>query len=68
MLQDPFFWLVAVACVAVALILIRGIAGFGREGIENARRSNMYMRWRLIAQFVAILLIVAFVYFRRQGG
>ncbi|KGM87827.1 Hypoxia induced protein conserved region [Roseovarius mucosus DSM 17069] len=68
MLQDPLFILVAVGCITVAVILIRGISTFGKEGVENAKRSNKYMQWRLIAQFVAIILILVFVYFRRQGG
>jgi hypothetical protein len=68
MLQDPLFILVAIGCIAVAVILIRGISTFGKEGVENAKRSNKYMQWRLIAQFVAIILILIFVYFRRQGG
>ncbi|MFO7759111.1 MAG: twin transmembrane helix small protein [Roseovarius sp.] len=68
MLQDPLFLIAAVACIVVAVILIRGISTFGKEGVENAKRSNKYMRWRLIAQFVAVLLILIFVYFRRQGG
>tara|TARA_R100001369_G_C3189484_1_gene143354 strand:- start:245 stop:451 length:207 start_codon:yes stop_codon:yes gene_type:complete len=68
MLQDPLFILVAVGCITVALILIRGISTFGKEGVENAKRSNKYMQWRLIAQFVAIILILVFVYLRRQGG
>jgi phosphatidylglycerophosphate synthase len=68
MLQDPLFILVAVGCITVAVILIRGISTFGKEGVENAKRSNKYMQWRLIAQFVAIILILIFVYFRRQGG
>jgi len=45
-----------------------GISTFGKEGVENAKRANKYMRWRLIAQFVAVVLILVFVYFRRQGG
>ena len=68
MLQDPLFILVAVGCITVAVILIRGISTFGKEGVENAKRSNKYMQWRLIAQFIAIILILIFVYFRRQGG
>ena len=64
MLQDPLFILVVLGCLTVAVILIRGIATFGKEGVENAKRSNKYMRWRLIAQFIAILLILTFVYFR----
>lgn len=68
MLQDPLFILVVIACLTVAVILIRGIATFGKEGVENAKRSNRFMQLRLIAQFVAIIVLVIFVYFRRQGG
>ncbi|MDT8329315.1 MAG: twin transmembrane helix small protein [Roseovarius sp.] len=68
MLQDPLFILVAIACIAVGVILIRGISSFGKEGVENAKRSNKFMQWRLIAQAIAIVLILIFVYFRRQGG
>ncbi|MBC7132562.1 MAG: twin transmembrane helix small protein [Roseovarius sp.] len=68
MLSDPFFLLVAAACLVTALILIRGVLTFGREGIENARRANRLMWWRIIAQFVAVLMILLFVLMRRQGG
>jgi Na+-driven multidrug efflux pump len=68
MLQDPFFIIAAIACIVVAIILIRGISTFGKEGVENAKRANKYMRWRLIAQFIAVVLILVFVYFRGQGG
>lgn len=68
MLQDPLFILAALACGAVALILVMGISSFGKEGLENAKRSNKFMRWRLIAQFFAILVILAYVYIRRNGG
>lgn len=68
MLTDPLFLLVVGGCLVTAAILIRGIASFGKEGVENAKRANKFMRWRLIAQFVAVVLILVFVYFRRQGG
>ncbi|MGK7654121.1 twin transmembrane helix small protein [Roseovarius sp. B08] len=68
MLNDPLFILVALACGVVGVILILGISNFGKEGIDNARRSNKYMRWRIIAQFVAVVLILVFVYIRRQMG
>ena len=68
MLQDPLFILVALACGVVAIILLLGLNSFGKEGVENAKRSNKFMRWRLIAQFVAIMFILLFVYIRQQGG
>ncbi|MCR9147489.1 MAG: twin transmembrane helix small protein [Rhodobacteraceae bacterium] len=68
MLNDPLFIIAAVACGAVAVILIMGINTFGKEGLDNAKRANKFMRWRIIAQFVAVALILLFVYIRRQGG
>ena len=68
MLNDPLFIIVAVACLGVAVILAFGISTFGKEGLDNAKRANKFMRWRIIAQFVAVILILLFVYIRRQGG
>lgn len=70
MLDDPLFIIVALACGIVAGILFLGIGtfGFGKESIENSKRSNKLMRWRIIAQFIAVVLILLFVYIRRQGG
>lgn len=68
MLSDPLFIIVALACGAVAVILMMGISTFGKEGLDNAKRANKFMRWRIIAQFVAVLLILLFVYVRRQMG
>ena len=45
-----------------------GISGFGKPGPDAAHRSNKYMRWRIYAQAVAIVLILLFVFFRRSGG
>ena len=68
MLTDPLFLIAAAACLAVAVILALGIGTFGKEGLDNAKRSNKFMRWRIIAQFVAVILILLFVFIRRQGG
>lgn len=68
MFADPLFLLVLVACLAVAVILLMGIAGFGREGADASRKSNKLMRWRIYAQAFAIVLILVFVFFRRMGG
>lgn len=68
MLNDPLFILVALACAAVAGILLFGVGAFGRGGEFNRKHANKIMRWRIGAQFIAILLILLFVFIRRQGG
>ena len=66
MLQDPLFWLVAVAVLVVLGILLFGIGTFGKGGAHNARNANKIMRYRIIAQFVAILVILLYVLVRRS--
>lgn len=66
MLNDPLFLLVIAACIIVALILARGISYFGKGGVEAAKKSNKMMQLRIAAQFVAVVLIVLFVWLR--GG
>lgn len=68
MANDPFFWLVVVAVLIVLGILLVGIGGFGKGGEFNRKYANKIMRWRIGAQFVAVLLILLYVYLRRQGG
>ena len=57
-----------IVTVGVAIILLFGIGTFTRGGDFNTRNANKIMRWRLGAQFVAILLIAAVVYLRGNGG
>ncbi|WP_439508067.1 twin transmembrane helix small protein [Yoonia sp.] len=68
MANDPLFWLVAVAVLLVLGILLLGIGSFGKGGDFYRKNANKIMRWRIGAQFVAVILIVLFVYLRRQGG
>jgi uncharacterized membrane protein affecting hemolysin expression len=68
MTRDPLFYVAAVACLAVVVVLLVGVAGFARGGDFNRKYANKIMRLRLLAQFVAVILIVAFVYFTRRGG
>lgn len=67
MANDPLFIVAAVACLAVLGVLMLGIGGFARGGAFNKKYANKIMQLRLLLQFVAVLLIVAFVYFT-QGG
>ncbi|EAQ07795.1 twin transmembrane helix small protein [Yoonia vestfoldensis] len=68
MANDPLFWLVAVAVLLVLGILLLGIGSFGKGGDFYRKNANKIMRWRIGAQFVAVILIVLFVYRRGQGG
>lgn len=63
---DPLFILASVSALAVLAILMLGIGSFGKGGEFNRRNANKIMRWRIIAQAVAVALIVAFAYF--HGG
>ena len=67
-MEDPLFVIVVVALGAVAIILMIGIGGFGRGGEFNRKYSNKIMRLRIAAQFVAVVLILLFVFFTQQGG
>ncbi|RLJ40781.1 hypoxia induced protein [Litoreibacter meonggei] len=68
MADDPLFIVVAVACIAVLIILLIGIGGFAKGGDFNRKHANRIMRYRIAAQFVAVILILIFVFFRRMGG
>jgi hypothetical protein len=67
-LSDPLFILAAIACLAVVVILAIGLGGFAGGGAFNKKNSNKLMRYRIGAQFVAVVLIVLFVLVRGNGG
>ncbi|WP_306417892.1 twin transmembrane helix small protein [Roseinatronobacter sp. S2] len=68
MLQDPMFLIAAFASLVVLVVLLIGIGGFAKGGEFNRKHGNRMMRYRLYAQFVAVVLIVAFAYFRSKGA
>lgn len=67
MLQDPVFLMVAAAMLAVVVILAIGISHFGKGDLESAKKSNKMMKWRIAAQFIAVLLILFFLWLRSGG-
>ncbi|EEX13507.1 MAG: twin transmembrane helix small protein [Salipiger thiooxidans] len=67
MRDDPLFLAVAGVMLVVVLILLFGIGSFAKGGEFNKKYANKAMRWRIIAQFVAVVLIVIFVLIRRGG-
>ena len=62
MTNDPLFYVIVLAMLAVLAILATGIGGFAKGGEFNRRNGNRMMRWRLIAQAVAVALIMLFVW------
>lgn len=64
--MDPLFIFILLAVSAVVIVLMVGIGGFAKGGAFNLKYGNKMMRLRIIAQFVAVVLILAYVYFRGQ--
>ncbi|MEL6060284.1 MULTISPECIES: twin transmembrane helix small protein [unclassified Methylobacterium] len=54
--------LVLLACLAVALVLLFGLANMMRGGSANL--SQKLMRLRVLLQFVAIVIIMGVVWWR----
>ncbi|GAA6178289.1 twin transmembrane helix small protein [Sulfitobacter pacificus] len=68
MTDDPLFIILLLAVCAVAIILMIGLGGFAGGGAFNKKNANKLMRYRIGAQFVAVLLIVGFVWLRGGFG
>jgi len=54
---------ILVALVVVAAILLAGIAVMAIGGETSSRWSNVLMRYRIVAQAAALLIIALVVYF-----
>ena len=64
-MQDkPLLILLAICCLAVVVILATGIGGFAKGGEFNRKHGNRMMRWRIVAQAVAVALILIFIWLR----
>ena len=66
-MSSIFLVLAIVTCLVVLIILMFGIGSFAKGGNFGRKYSNKLMRWRIIAQAVAVLLIIVFVYFEKKG-
>ncbi len=62
------FYVVVAAVVGVAIILFIGIGTFAKGGEFNRKYGNKMMRWRIIGQLVAVVLILIFIYVRSLGA
>jgi len=63
-LASFFTFLVPVALAAVAIVLFLGLANMMRGGSPS--RSQMLMRWRVILQLVAIIIIMTTIWFMQK--
>ncbi|MEP0518974.1 MAG: twin transmembrane helix small protein [Hyphomicrobiales bacterium] len=53
--------LIGVALAAVAIVLLYGLFNMMRGGDSNL--SQKLMRWRVILQFVAVIIMMSLLYF-----
>lgn len=67
LMNDPIFLIATALTLVVAAILIFGIGTFAKGGDFNKRNANRIMRWRLYAQFIAVIVIVGFAWLRSKG-
>lgn len=59
--------LVGIATIAVAAVLVVGLYSLFRGGDFARTYSNKLMRLRIVAQFVAIAVIMAVLYLSGRG-
>lgn len=65
-MQEPLLVIVILAVVLVGAILAFGIGSFARGGEFNKKNANKIMRLRIVAQGVALLLIMILI--ASRGG
>ena len=68
MSEDPLFILIIISMAVVLIILMVGIGGFGKGGEFNRKYANKIMRLRILAQFLAVAIILLFVYLSGSRG
>jgi uncharacterized membrane protein len=57
------YFLIPAALIAVVVVLLLGLFNMMRGGDPN--RSQQLMRWRVILQFVAIIIVMASLWLAR---
>jgi hypothetical protein len=62
--MNIFNYLVPLAVAAVAVVLLLGLWNMMRGG--SANRSQILMRWRVLLQFAAIIIMMAGLWFANR--
>ena len=60
--------ILTVALIAVAGILGWGVLTMARGGDYNLKQSNRIMRYRIIFQAIALIIILGLMWWRRTGS
>jgi preprotein translocase subunit SecG len=56
-----------IALIVVTVILIRGLKSFFLgSNIDDKRKSNKLMQLRVVAQFIAIVVLMTLFYFHKK--
>ena len=61
-MNDFVDYLAPVAVAAVAVVLVLGLLNMMRGG--NPNRSQTLMRWRVLLQFAAIIIVMGLIWFK----
>ena len=62
--MNIFDYLVLISVAAVAVVLLLGLWNMLRGGSPN--RSQTLMRWRVVLQFIAIVILMAGLWFMNR--
>ncbi|MGH6854205.1 MAG: twin transmembrane helix small protein [Aestuariivirga sp.] len=63
--MNPFDYLISLAVGAVLVVLLLGLWNMLRGG--SANRSQTLMRWRVILQFIAIIVMMAGLWYMQAS-
>jgi len=68
MVDDPLYYIMIFSILVVFVVLMIGLGSFTKGGDFNRKYANKLMRYRIIAQAIAIGLILLFVILRKTGS
>lgn len=66
--MTALYYIMVIAILGVLVVLMIGLGAFTSGGEFNRKYANKLMRYRIIAQAVAIALILLFVTLRGLGN
>lgn len=67
-MRDIVYFLIPIAMIATAIILAIGVYSLARGGAFAKANSNKLMRLRVIAQAIAVALMMLFLWLAGRGA